>query len=299
MKEVLVMGLLVIGLYVFARIMLKEPILPWSDKKVNLNVKKSSKGKKNVSGYEETEAEPFKELFSNIKEISHHMIQYHDNKFVMLCEVTPVNYFLLSDVEREAIDYTFETWLATFDYPVQFYLQNRYIDLSEPIEQMRDNMKKSNDLSEDAFDYGNRMIEDLLRWQHVAPRYETKRYIVFYENIKTSEIKADSAEELNDRTIDKAFSELYRRVNAAKSALRKSNMEVHLLTNEGIIEVLYHAFNRQKALKNRFKDIAYQEMLATYVTSDVDERRIEIVKEMIANEFAKKEGQGSTEQQVG
>lgn len=301
MIEILILALLALVFYVAAKIILKEPILPWSDKKVNVNLNSTINGKsKSKKGYEETEAQPFQDLFSDIKEFSHHMIHYHDNKFVMLCEVTPVNYFLLSDLEREGIDYTFETWLATLDYSVQFYLQNRYIDLSEPIEEMRKNMQKNNDLSPNAYDYGNNMIGDLLRWQELSPRYETKRYLVFYEYIKVSEISAETSEELNEKTIDKAFSELYRRVSAAKSALRKANMEVNLLTNEGIIEVLYHTFNRQKALKNRFKDITTKEMLATYVTADVDERRIEIVKEMINDEIAQKERQSQeNEQQVG
>ncbi|MGE6755913.1 hypothetical protein ACQKFO_21165 [Rossellomorea sp. NPDC071047] len=283
--DIIIMLVIGAGLWTFYRIMTKEPILPWGEKKhkaSTANVK--GKKKKSMDFNEEEEPDLFRELFSDVKEITHHMIRFQNNKFVMLCEVDPCNYFLLSNEEQEQIDVAFETWLSQINYPVQFYLQNRYIDLSEPIDHMRKTMRDEDDLNENAYEYGNALLEELAKWQASSPRYETKRFLTFTYIVNEKDIKADDDEELEEKILDKAFSELYRRFNTAKNSLRKADMSVELLTNEGIAETLYCAFNRRKAVKNKFKDLGIQESLALYCTSEQSQSRIEAVKEMIENE---------------
>ncbi|WP_078557232.1 hypothetical protein [Bacillus alkalicellulosilyticus] len=291
MMDIIIMGTFGLIIYIGARLIMKEPILPWKEKKdigeTKFSAKKEKKNKHNIPLDQEPNV--FEDFFHDVKEINNHMIRYKDNKFVLLAEVEPVNYFLLSQEEQEAIDVTFERWLAQTNYHFQFYLQNRYIDLSEPIEEMRKNMIESEDLHDNAIEYGKSMVDELTKWQQISPRYETKRYLVFTYQVKVNAITADDKEELEEKIVDKAFSELYRRFNTAKSQLRKARMNVQLLTSEGISEVLYHAFNRRKAVKNRFKDIGLQEMLAVYVTADQDDTRIELVKEGIDLEFSKEE----------
>lgn len=293
MKDILIMAIFGFVIYAFARKMEKKPILPWKEGSIPTDVKISGKKQKKNKHSIELDQEPnvFQDLLNDIKEINNHMIRFHDNTFMLIAEVEPVNYFLLSHEEQEAIDVTFERWLAQIasSQNTQWYLQNRYVDLSEPTEEMRKSMLDADDLHENAVEYGKSLIEDLTKWQQIAPRYETKRYIRFIHQVKVNEITADHKEELEEKIVDKAFAELYRRMNAAKSQLRKARMEVHLLTNEGICEVLYHAFNRRKAVKNRYKDIALQEMTSLFVTADQDSTRIELVKEGLDNEFANEE----------
>ncbi|MGN7299102.1 hypothetical protein [Ferdinandcohnia sp. SAFN-114] len=291
MKEILIMAIFGFAIYAFARKMEKKPILPWKEGSIPTEVKLSGKKQKKDKQGIELDQEPnvFQDLLKDIKEINNHMIRYHDNTFVLMAEVDPVNYFLLSLEEQEAIDVTFERWLAQISHNTQWYLQNRYVDLSDPIEKMRKSMIDADDLHENAVEYGKSLIDDLTKWQQIAPRYETKRYILFTHQVKTNDITAEDKEELEEKIVEKAFAELYRRMNAAKSQLRKARMEVHLLTNEGICEVLYHAFNRRKAVKNRYKDIALQEMTSLFVTADQDTTRIELVKEGLDNEFTNEE----------
>lgn len=283
MKDMLVLALILSAMWIFYRIMVKQPILPWSKSKVNsfqVKTKQTKKKKNNKVGIDE-EPELFQELFSDLKEISNHMIRFHDNQFTLIAEVEPVNYFLKSQDEQESIDIIFERWLAQINYNVQFYLQNRYIDLTDPIEQMRKSMEKAEDLNEAALSYGQSMIDDLIKWQTIAPRYETKRYLIFTFKVKTNNITADSPEELEEKITDKAFAELYRRFNTAKSQLRRANIHLMLLPTEGIYDLLYHTFNRRKAVKNRFKDSAAHEVTALYATADQSSERIEAVKELI------------------
>lgn len=297
MKDILF--LLVVGtiIYVIGRVILKEPILPWRDKKENITIPKNlnsntrkSRRSKGQEPLEEEEAAPFQQLFPSIQAFENHMIRHKDNTFSMMAEVDPVNYFLLDQGEQEGIDAIFETWLAQIFYPVRIYLQNRFVDLTDPIKEIQEVMDAEDDLHPLAYEYGQKMVDDLYRWQQAQPRYETKRYLIFDYKVDSKDIKADSAEEFEEKVIDKAFNELYRRVTTAKSQLRKADMNVHLLTTEGIGEVLYYTFNRRKAVKNRFKDVADKEQLTLFVTADQSAEQIAMVKEEI--DYVQKEEQG-------
>ncbi len=244
------------------------------------NTNKTKKDEQEV--HEEEEPNLFEELIEDVLDIKNHLVHLQGNRFLLYCEVQPCNYFLRSQDEQEAVDSSFESWLATLNYPVQFYLQNRYVDLSEPIEEMRRNMMEQNDIPINAVEYGKVMLDDLIRWQLAAPRYETKRYLVFSYEVNVGNITAANKEEFAERVEEKAWSELYRRYNSSKNLLRKASMEVELLTTEGILDVYYHLFNRKKALKNKFKNIRDREMLSLYSTSDQKQTRIEYVKEMIS-----------------
>ncbi|QAS54867.1 hypothetical protein HLI_21225 (plasmid) [Halobacillus litoralis] len=278
-----------LAIYIFARKMEKKPILPWKGNGVTSSHDHKSKKKNKPKKHEvELDEEPnlFRDFLSDVKEIDNHMLRYHNNKFVLYAEVNPVNYFLLSQEEQEAIDVSFERWLAQLNYNVQFYLQNRYVDLSVPIQQMRESMMDADNLHDNAIQYGRSLVEDLVKWQTITPRYETKRYLLFTHTVNSNDITAEDREELEQKIVEKAFAELYRRFNTAKSQLRKANMDVELLTNEGIGEVLYHTFNRRKAVKNRYQDFGVKEMLALYVTAEQDNARIELVKEGVDDEIA-------------
>lgn len=270
--------------WLIIRIASKQPIIPGMKKNHAAPLPKQGKQKGKQKNVQQLNLETFSDLFQEIKEIEDHMVRYHDNKFVMIAEVQPVNYFLLSQDEQENIDQTFETYLSQLNYPVSFYLQNRYIDLTDPIQEMTDNMTNKPNLNEHALEYGRSLINSLQNWQRNQPRFETRRYLVLYHTVKASSINADDPHEFEEKVMEKAFNELFRRMNTARNSLQKADMEVEMLTPEGITEVMYHALNRRKAFKNRFRDIKNQEQLAEYVTADQDDARIESVKEMIDRE---------------
>lgn len=299
---------LIIGgiVWVFYAKVTKRPLIPWkettttkearsgfkkwrSDQKRKSNKKKSSVlniGQKNEESevYEEEEPDVFSELLDQIEDIKDHMIHLKDNEFILMAEVRPCNYFLRSQDEQDAIDDNFEAWLATLNYNIKIYLQSKFVDLDEPISNMQKNLEAGIDLPPNAVSYGQSMIEDLQRWQLSAPRYEVKRYILFPYKVNLGSLAGNpnpNDKEGRDKIEEKAFMELHRRLNSAKTLLRKSYIELDLLTTEGITEVLYHAFNRKKALKTKFKSVKERETLSNYVTADKDQRQIESVKTMI------------------
>lgn len=289
MRDVLIMGAIGLVLYIFFKIVTKEPILPWKEKTTNKEVVPVNKSKrKKKDSNSEMSAKSFRDFLNKLVDIRDNMLVLKGNKYVMITEVIPVNYFLLSPEEQEAIDTRFETWCAQFTYPVGWYFQNRFIDLSDQIETLKNDLyqEKENGLEPLAVEYGESLIEQLQHWQTSQPRYETKRYIVFTYELDAKDIEADNQEEFIDKADTRAFNELLRRVNTAHNALSKADIEVNLLSSEGLVELLYYALNRRKAAKLRFKDIKNQEHFSLYVTADKTDVHIERVKELIQNETA-------------
>lgn len=279
-------------LWIVYAVVSKRSIIPFvkSKKETTGGFSSSNKKKNQEEIYKEQEPDLFEDLVEDIVDINNHLVHLRNNKFLLYAEVGPCNYFLRSQDEQEAIDAAFESWLATLNYQVQWYIQSRYIDLSEPIEEMRSNMMDANDIPPNALEYGKTMLNDLINWQTGSPRYESKRYIIFPYEVNTSGIEAANKKEFAERVEEKAWTELYRRYNNARGSLRKANMEVELLTTEGILDVMYHLFNRKKALKAKFKNIREREMLSLYSTADQSQSRVEYVKELISqNEQSKKE----------
>ncbi|MFG3435161.1 hypothetical protein [Lysinibacillus fusiformis] len=303
MKDVLLMLVLALAGWVFIRIMLKEPILPWKEKKASnkpSNLGKTKKKKKKNPDEDnpliEKEARKFQELFPNVVGFENHMLRSSNNEFTMFAEVEPVNYFLRDPEEQEVIDIAFETWLASINYPVRIYLQNRFVDLTEPIEEIQRTIGSSDDLNSEAREFGENMINDLQAWQRAQPRYETKRYLLFDYKVDVKELRINDDEDVEERIIDKAFNELNRRVQAARQQLRRGEMEVQLLSTDGIVEVVYYAFNRRKAMKNRYRDIERHEQLALYVTADQSAERVAAVRGEI-DRYVQEEKQKEQEQQ--
>lgn len=306
MKTIIFLAVASLIAYVLVKVMSKEPLLPTGKKKrssPNPSVKPKRKSKQKQqenNSTEEMTPETFRRFLDDagVEDIIEHMIRLRNNEFVLIAEVHPVNYFLLSEHEQEAIDKMFETWTAQLDYNVKIYIQNRYMDLSAPIEEIQRNMRKAEDLPYNTIQYGMSLLEDLQQWQSHTPRYETKRYILFPYKVEANKIDADSPEELEERILNKAFQTLFRRFNTAKSALQKGKIEVEMLTTDGIIELLYYTFNRKKAVKNKYKDIRNRENLALYVTADQDLARIEEVKEMIESYETEKDEETSYKDQA-
>lgn len=280
MKDILFLITLFLIMYIVSRIAMKQPLLPWKEKKkdeTKYKVKVSKKKKVDEDEDEDVEADPFSEFFPNFVAVENHMIVQSGNTFSLMAEVHPVNYFLMNPQEQEGVDAVFETWLAQLNN-VRWYLQNRFVDLTDPIEEIQRTMQEEDDLNPLAREFGENMIRDLQDWQSSTPRYETKRYIIFDYNIDVKDIKADSEDELEEKIVEKAFNELHRRMTAAQMQLRKADIEVLLLTTDGIIEVLYYKYNRRKALKNRYRSFEEQEKLALYVTADQSASKILAVK---------------------
>lgn len=274
MKDLLVIALMGLFFYVIYCIAAKRPIIPTKKalekhkaKNKRNYIEQSAEHQLNI--LEELEPLPFEDLFEhNILSLKEGIFVQADDWFSKIIEVSPVNYYLLDIDEQELIDRITETWFANIDGLLpRIYYQNRFIDLTENIDFIRNKVQEQINLPEAAKEYGRQMLHDLDRFQKDRPRYDLKIYLILDYQVKRDELRVEEGDDLQLMIFDKARTELNRQYQKA-TQLEKAGMKLKPLTNRGVTELHYHLFQRRRARKLRWANVERNETLALYVTSE-------------------------------
>ena len=83
---------------------------------------------------------PIEDIFEN------GIIKLRENNYIKIIKIIPVNYNLKSDLEKEAILNSYQTFLKTCQFDMQIIIQSNKEDLSEHIKKIRkQNEKQENE----------------------------------------------------------------------------------------------------------------------------------------------------------
>lgn len=242
------------------------------------------------------------------------IIRKNREQFVMVIECKGINYDLLSNDEKSAVELGFISFLNTIRTPIQLYVQTRKLDMSNllnsysrrtntMLEEVRkidgqiqlarqngndelvkklsfDRKRKMNivEYSESIEEYTNKINDSQYMLQQ-------KTYIVVsYYASEIGDTKKYSDLELNDLV----FSELFTRTQTILNALTSSEITGKVLNSEELAELLYVAYNRESSdtytLRNAL-DAQYDRLYST--AKDVLETRKQELKKQIENEAMK------------
>lgn len=242
------------------------------------------------------------------------IIRKNREQFIMVIECKGINYDLLSNDEKSAVELGFISFLNTIRRPIQLYVQTRKLDMSNllnsysrrtdaMLEEVRkidaqiqlakqngndelvkklsfDRKRKMNivEYSESIEEYTNKINDSQYMLQQ-------KTYIVVsYYASEIGETKKYSDIELNDLV----FSELFTRTQTILNALTSSEITGKVLNSEELAELLYVAYNRESSdtytLKNAL-DAQYDRLYST--AKDVLETRKQELRKQIETEAMK------------
>ena len=242
------------------------------------------------------------------------IIRKNREQFIMVIECKGINYDLLSNDEKSAVELGFISFLNTIRTPIQLYVQTRKLDMSNllnsysrrtntMLEEVRkidgqiqlarqngndelvkklsfDRKRKMNivEYSESIEEYTNKINDSQYMLQQ-------KTYIVVsYYASEIGDTKKYSDMELNDLV----FSELFTRTQTILNALTSSEITGKVLNSEELAELLYVAYNRESSdtytLRNAL-DAQYDRLYST--AKDVLETRKQELKKQIENEAMK------------
>lgn len=210
--------------------------------------------------------------FMEFDEIKDNMIiRRNRTQYVMAIQCQGVNYDLLSEEEKLAVEEGFIQFLNTLRFPIQLYVQTRTLNLKDIIEEYRSRMKDKKDeieklrlkleqikltgnldqiektefeirRRENVFEYGVDVSEYIARMSVNSNILQQKTYvIVSYYASETGENGRISKEELDSR----CFSELYTRCQSVIRTLASSEVYGKILSSEELAELLYVAYNRE------------------------------------------------------
>jgi len=237
------------------------------------------------------------------------IVQDGGKRYLMVIECEGVNYDLMSQVEKTAVESGFVQFLNTLRYPIQIYTQTRTVNIGDSIQNYKNRLeitKKELDAKQQEY---NRMLksENYDDQQIEAVRRELLRIKNLYaygqdvvENIqKTSQNKsvlrkhyyivvpyyaAEVGVDILDEEEKKSmiFSELYTRCQSLIQALFSCEMKCRILNSNELVELLYIAYNRDESETygvERAIKAGYNELYST--APDVLDKRMKAIDEQI------------------
>ncbi len=240
-------------------------------------------------------------------------------KYVMVVECQGVNYDLMSEVEKNAVEEGFIQFLNTLRHPIQIYTQTRTINLESSIQTYR---SKINEVEQD-LQKQQRRYEEMVNSgkyseeQLNAAFYELTKATNLYEygkdiiyttermslnknvlNQKYYVVIPYYPEELGENNFDKqeirnlAFSELYTRAQSIIRTLSVCGINGRVLDSNSLVDLLYVAYNRDSAEiygVDKALQAGYDELYST--APDVLDKKMNVLNEQIGRQAFEKANQ--------
>ena len=202
------------------------------------------------------------------------IVQDNGQRYLMVIECEGVNYDLMSQVEKTAVEAGFVQFLNTLRYPIQLYIQTRTVNIGESIQNYKNKlattkkeldskqqeynrMLKSENYNEkqaeiirrellrmkNLYEYGQDVIDDIQKTSSNRNVLRKHYYIVvpYY----AAEIGTDLLNE--EEKISMIFSELYTRCQALIRTLFACEVKCKILNSNELVELLYVAYNRDES----------------------------------------------------
>ncbi len=250
--------------------------------------------------------------FMEFDEIKDNMIiRKNRTQYVMVIQCQGVNYDLLSEAEKVAVEEGFVQFLNTLRFQVQLYVQTRSLNLRDiieeynkkvgtiqkEVEQLRakiqiaansgntaqfDRLKFEERRKINILEYGRDISEYIGRMSLNRNVLQQKTYIVVsYFVSELGGVANYSKEEIDNM----CFSELYTRAQAIIRSLASCEVSGRILNSEELAELLYIAYNRDDAELLQLSKALDAEYDALYSTSkDVLEKREKLLDKKLEEE---------------
>lgn len=278
---------------------------------INKNSKKSNKPTTDLNStisYSKNSIYDFME-FDKIEDSM--IVQKGGKRYIMVVECQGVNYDLMSQLEKVAVEEGFQQFLNTLRHPIQIYIQTRTINLESSIANYKSrvknieatynsmmyeynrNVQSGNYTREqlerqffeltkqrNMFEYSADLISNTEKMSLNKNVLNKKYYIVIPYYPEEGLNGKYQSEELKSM----AFSELYTKAQSIIRTLSACSVSGKILNSMKLLELLYVAYNRddsevfglEKALMTGYEDL--------YSTSqDVYEKKIKILDQQIEN----------------
>lgn len=260
---------IVILVYIYWLMSRKEK----TGKKVSSNREINNKDKQEKSGTSYTKLSIFD--FMDFDTIEDNMIvQNNGERYVMAIECEGINYDLMSEVEKTAVEQGFIEFLNTLRYPIQLYIQTRTINISSSIENYNHKLEqikqellaKRNEYNkmlqnnigdkkilhnlkmeiarlQNLFDYGADIISNTEKMS--LNKNVLRKYYYIVLSYYTAELGTNIVDEEEKKNM--IFSELYTRAQTIIRTLFACSMKGKVLDSNELVELLYVAYNRDDA----------------------------------------------------
>ena len=275
--------------------------------KNNKNVSKTKNNTTNVNtSYTKQSIMNFME-FDKVED--NMIVQKKGKRYLMVVECQGVNYDLMSNMEKVAVEEGFQQFLNTLRHPIQIYIQTRTINLERSISSYKakvkeiedkyrkmmfeyNSMKDSDAYSKEDLDkylfeitkqrnmleYGRDIVQDTEKMSLNRSVLNRKYYIVIAYYSEENPDHQYDVEEIRNM----AFSELYTKAQSMIRTLSACSISGKILSSKELIELLYVAYNRDESEAfgiDKAMQAGYEDLYST--APDVFEKKVKALNEVI------------------
>lgn len=272
-----------------------------SEKAVNSNQSGENQGKQSVQSFME-----FDDIIDNM------IVRKNRTQYIMVIQCKGINYDLLSEEEKEAVENGFTQFLNTLRFPIQLYVQTRSLNLRDiideyksrvntigsEIEQLNIKIKRAkaagNDDIVEKLEFEKRRKNNVLEYGTDISNYvermsqnqnvlQQNTYVIvsYYTAEFGGEINNYSKEEIDSIS----FSELYTRAETLIRSLSSAEVYGRVLDSEELAELLYVAYNRDESEVLNLKKCLDAEYDSFYTTApDILEKKKRRIETQIEEE---------------
>ena len=286
---------------------------------VYMNNRKEEEEQEEALGIENEELKDFNGMpresifkFMEFDEVKDNMIiRKNRSQYLMIIQCSGVNYDLMSEDEKIAVEEGFVQFLNTLRFPIQLYIQTRSLNLrdivdeyknkvseiAQDIEKVKARIQAAKDTKnerllqklqfektrkERVLDYGLDITEYVARMSLNKNVLQQRTYLIISYYASEAGASADTPQEEIDGM---CFSELYTRAQTAIRSLQASEVTSRILSSEEICELLYIAYNRDDSELLQFSKALDGQYDALYSTGkDVLEKKQEKLAAEIADQ---------------
>lgn len=222
-----------------------------------------------------------------IAEIRDGIVIMNDGSFRSVVMVKSINFDLMSQQEREAVEYSFQGFLNSLYFPIQMFIRSQKVDLRPYIEKL-DKIRSEHDnmllalLMEDYIGFmgdlatqTNIMDKKFYVVVPFMPNADIQKTIEASKNFVNKLVGVFNKKEehvvITENDLEAAKTELRNRVQAVLSALLQTGVQGLPLDTQELIELYYDAYNPDTATRQQLKD--FGELSAPVITKGMGEAK--------------------------
>lgn len=221
-----------------------------------------------------------------ISELRDNVVIMKDGSFRAVIACKSINFDLMSNVEREAVEYSYQNFLNSLNFTTQILIRSQRVDIGPYIEKLSE-IRRNNDnmllgvLMDDYINFIDVLSQEANIMDKsffiVVPFYsspdaekvlqQTKNFFKSFSRATTPEVTR-----IDRATYDKALTELANRVDTVMSGLFQIGIHSVRLNTRELAELYYNFNNPDTAVREPLVD--FSKLATTYVRKGKPEDNI-------------------------
>lgn len=158
-----------------------------------------------------------------------------------IIECTSTNYQLKTDVERDRIEILFQQFLNSLTHPVEFFVQTRYIDNSEMLNTLHEDLLRAVERYPQLDDYAESYYECMTSLNdYIGNHIQKHKYIIVPYDDAINNTSMTDEEKANC-----GMMELYNRMDLICKGMSNMDIIATPLSLEKIIELVYSTYHKE------------------------------------------------------